>query len=126
MSTSRPYQIALAVVLASLIAGCGVDDPLAFGRGSSQISNTTVPMATLEITDFAFGQIGPLASGTLITVDNLDGVGHTFTAVDGSFEIPFIEGKTQQMIALATPGTFEFFCNIHPFMTGTITITPAG
>jgi len=123
MSTSRPHQIALAVVLASLIAGCAVDDPLGSGQASGQATNTTVPTATLEISDFAFGEIGPLAPGTLITVDNLDGVGHTFTAVDGSFEIPFIEGKTQQMIALDTPGTFEFFCNIHPFMTGVITIT---
>ncbi len=126
MSTSRPHQIALAVVLASLIAGCGVDDPVASDRTATSPTNTTVPTATLEIADFAFGEIGPLAAGTLITVDNLDGVGHTFTAVDGSFDIAFIEGKGRQMITLDTPGTFEFFCNIHAFMTGTITIAPVG
>jgi len=53
---------------------------------------------------------------------NLDSVIHTATAKDGSFDTgPLKEGK----IGSATfkePGTFAYYCKIHPTMHGTVEV----
>ena len=36
------------------------------------------------------------------------------------------QGETNVLIQYAKPGTYTFYCQIHPRMTGTLTILPAG
>jgi plastocyanin len=56
-------------------------------------------------------------------VTNTDAASHTWTAVDGSFDSGTLaEGDSFEFV-FDGPGTFEYFCNIHPSMTGSVTVT---
>ncbi|MEM9039493.1 MAG: cupredoxin domain-containing protein [Actinomycetota bacterium] len=78
----------------------------------------------IEIRDFAFGSALTVAPGTEITVTNVDGAPHTVTADDGSFGTPNLgQNESAVVIAPATPGTYSFFCAIHPSMTGQLVVS---
>jgi plastocyanin len=60
--------------------------------------------------------------GETITWQNLDAVPHTVTPDDGSFSGTVAAGSTFSH-AFDAAGSYPYHCNIHPSMTGTITIT---
>jgi plastocyanin len=81
--------------------------------------------SSVAIRNFAF--VPPnlsVASGTTVTWTNDDDVQHTVSADDGhSFDSSaFGPGGTFQFTAGA-PGTYTYFCRLHPFMKGTLTVT---
>lgn len=72
-----------------------------------------------------------VAAGSAIVFANVGGAPHTLTADDGSFDTGIVDPGAEQgrfaggneSIALDTPGTFAFHCEIHPAaMTGTLTV----
>ena len=107
------------ILLAGGSAGCVSDRPptgptTPSGGGSSA-----------AIQNFAF--VPPslsVPSGTTVTWTNEDNVAHTVTADDGTTfgSSAFGQGQTFQFTAGA-PGTYTYFCRIHPFMKGTLTVT---
>ena len=58
-----------------------------------------------------------------MTWSNSDTVTHTVTADDGSFASGLVKKATSWAHTFATPGTFTYFCEIHPEMTGTVIAT---
>jgi plastocyanin len=78
--------------------------------------------ATLAIRDFTFAATSVAPSG-LVTVDNGDSAAHTVTAEDGEFDSGEVRGgATSTFQAPDEAGTYEFACEIHPDMTGTLTV----
>ena len=78
----------------------------------------------ISIEGFAFAPIGAVAPGAPIAVTNLDSADHTLTAVDGAFDTGTIgQNELVTIAAPATPGTYEFFCEIHPSMTGQLIVS---
>ncbi len=72
-----------------------------------------------------------VAAGTTVLVANVGGKPHSFTAEDGSFDTGIVQpggekgtfAGTNATLTLNTPGTFAFFCSIHPqAMKGTVTV----
>ena len=51
---------------------------------------------------------------------------HTATARDGSFDSGFLSTGDGFSRTFNAPGTIEYFCTIHPAMTGTVIVTGAG
>lgn len=79
--------------------------------------------AAITIEGFAFSSLGATTPGVSITVTNADGAAHTLTAVNGEFDTGLIGGSgTASFAAPAGAGTYEFFCELHPSMTGTLTV----
>jgi plastocyanin len=77
---------------------------------------------TITISQFAFNPV-MVPAGTTVTVNNLDGVEHTVTATDGSFDSGVLAtGGAIGIVAPATPGVYSFFCAIHPSMSGQLTV----
>ena len=65
-----------------------------------------------------------VAQGTTVTWTNLDGVAHTVTADDGSWGSGTLgQGATYSQV-FTSPGTYTYHCAIHPFMKGTVMVTP--
>jgi plastocyanin len=85
------------------------------------VSGTTVTIA-----DFAYvpGNLS-VATGTTVTFTNTDNVQHTVSSDDNSaFDSgAFNQGMSFQLTA-GPPGIYPYFCRIHPFMKGTLTVTP--
>lgn len=80
--------------------------------------------ATITIEGFAFRGPAVVAPGTTLTVTNADGAPHTLTFRNGEGDTGTIEGGgTATLTAPTEPGTYAFFCAIHPSMEGEIQIT---
>jgi plastocyanin len=63
-----------------------------------------------------------VAPGTTITWTNNDDVEHTVTASDNRFGSKALETGDAFSFTFAQPGTYAYFCAIHPFMTGRVTV----
>ncbi len=105
---------AFATLLA--LAACSGDE-----TGSTTTAEPAEPAATITITDFSFTGATSVAVGETVTVTNEDTVGHTWTSTDGQFDSGSLaEGATFEY-AFDEAGSYDFFCSVHPDMTGTIT-----
>jgi plastocyanin len=65
-----------------------------------------------------------VARGTTVTWTNLDSVAHTVTADDGSWGSGTLGHGATYSHVFTSPGTYTYHCAIHPFMTGTVMVTP--
>ena len=79
------------------------------------------PQLTIENFNFTPADI-TVAVGTTVTWTNNDDVEHTVTASDNSFSSSSLETGTSYSFTFATAGTYSYFCAIHPFMTGRVTV----
>jgi plastocyanin len=50
---------------------------------------------------------------------------HTATARDGSFDTGILKKGASASHTFTRPGTFTYYCRIHPFMHGTVIVQPA-
>ena len=93
-------------------------------NSSNQTSINTSPIATnsIEIKNMSFNPNNiSVASGSVITVTNNDSTNHTITANDGSFNHPVSAGQSVTF-TIDNPGTYDYHCSIHTYMTGTILV----
>lgn len=122
----RPLLLA-ALVGASLITACGGDDgPSAPAKTAAQ--KTGQPTASIRITDFAFEPAtATVKAGQEISVRNEDAAPHTLTHEAPSsrraFDSGTIEGRATGSITIDEPGSYRFFCELHAFMRGEVTVT---
>ena len=63
-----------------------------------------------------------VASGDVFSVSNEDGTTHTVTSDEGGFDCELPGGESATILVDAAPGEYEFHCEIHPSMTGTMTV----
>jgi len=139
------------IVAGAALVGCGSDDDSSsndisaptstaqtsaapvetdevYGGGAPATSagstgETTAPAAggaTLTISGFAFSPL-TAAAGETITITNDDSAKHTVTADDDSFSVEVPGGGTAELVIDAA-GTYAIHCNIHPQMSGEITV----
>ena len=84
--------------------------------------------ATVSIRDFSFQpETIEVETGTTVTWTNEDGVAHTVTAgtsgaAEGTFDESVDAGETAE-VAFDEAGTFDYFCAIHPTMTGQVVVS---
>jgi plastocyanin len=90
------------------------------GSSATPTTGATIPVS---IENFAFSPSTIAArAGDVIVFTNNDTVPHTVTqttAGDGFRSDPIAPGTTY-ILTIDEPGTYEFFCEFHPAMTGTI------
>jgi len=61
--------------------------------------------------------------GTTVDWTNDDPFAHTVTANDGTFDSGTMDAGQSFSQTFDEPGTFDYFCAIHPSMTGTVTVS---
>jgi plastocyanin len=86
--------------------------------------NTSSKQNRIEIKDFAFNpQTITVKSGEKVTWINRDEEPHTIVSVGKQFKKSTALDTDQEFtITAGTPGTYEYFCSVHPKMTGTIVV----
>ena len=77
----------------------------------------------IKIDNFSFAP-GTLtvAAGTTVTWTNQDDIPHTAVSTDGVFKSKVMDTDEKFSYTFTKPGTFPYFCSIHPKMTGTIVV----
>ncbi len=105
--------------------GYGAETPAPADADGGQVAAAPAAQAgAIDIAGFAFGDPITVGAGSTITVTNLDGAAHTLTSNDGLFDTGSLAGGSATDIgAPGQPGTYSFFCSIHPSMQGTVTVT---
>ena len=107
----------VAAGLGSLL-GCFSDRPT--GPSGPASGGTAVAVANFAFVPAALS----VQTGDTVTWTNMDDVSHTVSADNDAFDSgAFGHGLTFQLTAGA-PGTYTYLCLIHPFMKGTLTVTP--
>jgi len=81
------------------------------GQNQVAIKNFSFTPATLTV-----------AAGTTMTWTNHDDVPHTVTAADKSYTSGAIDTDGTFSPQFTTPGTYKYFCSIHPTMTAQIIV----
>ena len=63
-----------------------------------------------------------VAPGTTVTWTNADDSPHTVREKDGKFKSAALDTDDKFSQTFAEPGEYEYFCSIHPYMTGKIVV----
>jgi plastocyanin len=63
-----------------------------------------------------------VAAGTTVTWTNRDDVPHNIVSTTRRFKSPVLDTDERFSHAFDTPGTYEYFCSIHPRMTGRVEV----
>jgi plastocyanin len=82
----------------------------------------------VKIDNFTFGpQRVTVRPGTTVTWINQDDIPHTVVSTSLAFRSKVLDTDDKFSFTFTTAGTFEYFCSLHPHMTGTIVVeTSAG
>jgi plastocyanin len=96
---------------------------VAYG-GEPKDAGTGAKDNRIEIKDFAFNpQTITVKSGEKITWINRDEEPHTVVSVEKQFKkSPALDTDQAFTIVAGAPGTYTYFCSVHPKMTGTIVV----
>lgn len=112
------YKIA---EMKSLIAPVVLPNPTPLPTAVTPVSTVT----TINITGFAFSPSAlTIKKGTKVTWINKDSAPHTVTSLSGSIlNSPTLNTGKSYSFTFTNTGTFDYQCNFHTSMTGSITVT---
>jgi len=112
--------LGLVVVLAlPAAAGASVAQP----AGHAPTAETQYG-ASVSIVDFAFSpSYVEIPAGGTVSWYNAGGAPHTVTSNSGAFDSGTISPGGGYGVTLTVPGTYSYYCSIHPGMSGTIVVT---
>ncbi len=84
--------------------------------------------AKVAIDNFVFGpERLTVRAGTTVTWTNRDDIPHTVASKTGLFKSRVMDTDQSYSFTFATPGSYPYFCSLHPHMTGTIVVeAPTG
>ena len=113
-----------ALLGATVLAGCGSDSK---STTSTAAPARSAPATTaIAIKDFKYSPTpGTVKAGQRISVSNADSAPHTLTdqASGRAFDSGTIQGGKSGSVTFSKPGTYGYFCQFHPYMKGSVTVT---
>ena len=114
----RTIKLGMRVVTALAVAA------LAAGAVASQ--GAPAADAEVQIDQYAFlPQRITVKPGTTVTWTNEDDAPHTIASSAKLFKSKALDTGDKFSFTFTTPGTFAYFCSLHPQMTGTVTVEAA-
>jgi plastocyanin len=110
-----------ALLLSACSSGGGSGSPASSASSGSGAATST---ESITISNFMFSPMhASVAPGSTVSVTNKDSVTHTLTATGGRFNTGDIgPGQTKTFTAPSKAGTYNYICNIHQYMMGTIVV----
>jgi len=110
-------NLATATLVVVLLAIAGSAPAGAEGQAASPLS------VAVKVDNFTFGPSELVVSpGTTVTWTNRDDIPHTIVADDHSFKSKVLDTDDAFSYTFNKPGTYPYFCSIHPHMTGTVVV----
>jgi plastocyanin len=76
------------------------------------------------VDNFSFAPaMAALEAGSTVTWTNHDDVPHNIVSTDHKFKSPVLDTDEQFSHTFVKPGTYKYFCSIHPTMIGQVVVT---
>jgi plastocyanin len=118
------HTILAVLGAATLLAGCGATTKSAATAPAARPAGAAVTH-TIRIVNFIY-EPDPVTvkAGKRITISNADRAPHTVTQKGASpvFDSGTVKGDKRGSVTFSKPGTYEYFCQFHPTMKGTVTV----
>ena len=96
---------------------------LAVGAIQHSVAADAPKSAEVNIDNFSFSPATiTVKAGTAVTWTNRDDIPHTVVANDKSFKSKVLDTGDKFTFTPTKPGTYPYFCSIHPKMTGTLIV----
>jgi len=100
---------------AAILPGLAQTAPQA-SAGAVSIDNFTFTPQTLTV-----------KAGTTVTWTNRDDIPHGVASNNNAFpKSKALDTDDRYSFTFTTPGTYKYFCYVHPHMTGTVVVEPNG
>jgi plastocyanin len=110
------YVLTITAMLVAMLAG----------RQTTQAAVPAAPPAAgaeVKIDNFSFTPATlTVAVGTEVTWTNRDDIPHTIVSDDKTIKSKALDTDEKFTYTFTKPGTYSYFCSIHPKMKGTIVV----
>ena len=113
---------AITVLAVAVLVGLA----LSSGSGNDEDAPPTV-LDDLAVTTELIGVLyrqpnRSVPVGATVTWLNLDVAAHDSAARDGMWETVLLQHDEEFAVTFDEPGTWDYYCTIHPYMTATLTV----
>lgn len=109
MNSARMF--ALGAMVGLLFAGIVAASPAQADEVEVSVDNFTYNPQQITV-----------KAGTTVVWINHDDIPHTVTSKTGVFRSKALDSDDKFSFTFSTPGTFPYFCALHPHMTGSIVV----
>jgi plastocyanin len=119
MKRTKWISASIAVLSAALALSCG-----ACAKPSKGPVDNSASGALIKIDNFSFGPATiTIPTGSTVTWTNHDDVPHVVTSDDNKlFKSKALDTDDHFSFTFAKPGTYNYYCAIHPKMTAKIVV----
>ena len=101
----------------------GVNHPIAITDVPLEAAMQTASAHEVLLDNFSFvPAVASVPVGTTITWTNRDDVPHNVVSTEQTFKSPVLDTDEQFAHRFDTAGTYQYFCSIHPKMTGRVVV----
>jgi plastocyanin len=117
------FARSIRVAAALAVALCAMAATL---PATSARAGKTEVKIEVKIDNFTFApQRIVVQAGATVTWTNADDAPHTVVSTTKLFKSSALDTEDKFSFTFATPGTYDYFCSLHPHMTGTIVVEAA-
>ena len=122
----KTIMLLLLLVPAAVLVGCSqrIDEAPEM-KGTAALDKSSGPVQEIVIDNFTFSPATvTIAPGTRVVWINHDDVPHTATSTSKPkrFESGTLDTDDKFAHVFTEPGTYNYFCAVHPKMTGQIIV----
>ena len=115
--TTIVRNVWVAIALAAAVLASAAIFPTAFVQAAETEVN-------IDQFDF-YPQRITVKAGTTVTWINEDDVPHTVASSSKVFKSKALDTADKFSFTFTTPGTYDYFCSVHPHMTGAVVVEAA-
>ena len=105
-------------VLAGSVAGTLIAVGIAQAVPAAQTASATIDNFTFNPARLT------VQTGTTVTWKNQDDIPHTVASSTRLFKSKALDTDDSFSFTFSEPGTYEYFCSLHPHMAGSIVVEP--
>jgi len=118
-----PLQNMSGALIGTFLLGAGVAAVVSIPLRAGKACAADAAPANIEIDNFTFApQRLTVRAGTTVTWRNRDDIPHAVASSTRTFKSRALDTDDTYAFTLTTAGTYEYFCALHPQMTGTIVV----
>jgi plastocyanin len=115
------FGVAVAHLSVAEAQNQGMD--MGMAQTKTQATNQKNDTHEVSIDNFSFTPMDmTIPAGSQVTWINKDDVPHTVVSVDHQFKSKALDTDEKFSFTFPNPGTYEYFCSVHPKMTGKIVV----